>query len=90
VRLEVEFIGQRAEELGGIGEIVVYFEGVGIIREAGRIFDVVDLVSKPPQADNIVKVLPDHTGDRARAHEAHHDNPLALQLVDPFNPLASA
>ena len=77
----MEFTGQARQEPGGISEIVVYLERVGVIGKARGIFDVVDLVSEALQPDDVVKVLPDHTGDRARAHEAHHDNPLALQLV---------
>ena len=85
MRLEVEFIGQASEELGGVSEIVVHLERVGIIGKTCGIFDVIDVVSEALQPDNVVKVLPDDTGDRARAHEAHHDDPLALQLVDLFS-----
>ena len=80
----MEFTGQARQEPGGISEIVVYLERVGVVGEPRRIFDVVDLVSEALQPDNVMKVLPDHTCDRARAHEAHHDNSLPLQRVDLF------
>ena len=80
----MEFTGQARQEPGGISEIVVYLERVGVVGEPRRIFDVVDLVTKALQPDNVVKVLPDHPGDWARTHEAHHDNSLPLQRVDLF------
>jgi hypothetical protein len=39
-------------------------------------------VPKPLQADDVMKVLPDHARDRHRAHEAHNDYALAFHLEE--------
>ena len=38
MRLEVEFIGQASEELGGVSELVVHLERIGIIGKTCGIF----------------------------------------------------
>src|ERR1700704_3043004 len=40
------------------------------------------------EADDVVNVLPDHTRDRHRPHEAHHDDALAFQLGNVFTATA--
>ena len=37
-------------------------------------------MSETLQADDVMHVLPDDAGDRARAHEAHDDNSFTLHL----------
>ena len=58
----------------GVIEFVVHLERLGVVGEPGRIFDVEDVVAEPLEADDVMKVLPDDAGDRARAHEAHYDD----------------
>jgi hypothetical protein len=56
----------------GVVELVVYFEGLGVVRKARGIFDVKDVVTETLEADDVVEVLPDDAGDGAAAHKAHH------------------
>src|SRR5205085_11721850 len=69
---ESELDAEMPEYTGGVIELIVHLEGVGVIGKPGRIFDVEDVVPEPLQAHDVMKVLPNHAGDGAAAHEAHH------------------
>ena len=80
--LEAEFVRELGENLRGVVEVVARIEGLRVVGQPGGIFDVVNVVPEPLQADDVMDVLPDDAGDRHRAHEAHHDDAFAFHWID--------
>ena len=56
---KTKFVGQLGEHLRGVAEVIARFEGLRVVGNSGGIFDVVNIVSKPPQPDDVMNVLPD-------------------------------
>ena len=75
---ETKLARQPVKNFRGVIELVGDFECFRVVRKAGRVFDVKNVVPEPLQADDVMDVLPDHACDRHRAHEAHDDNALAF------------
>src|SRR2546423_2929161 len=73
---KAELAGEMPEKARRVIEFVVYLECLGVIGKPGGILNVEDIVAEASQSDDVVKVLPDHAGDRATAHEAHDDEAL--------------
>src|SRR3954468_24493565 len=78
---EAKFLGKVLEDSGRVIELVIHLKGVGVVREAGGIFDVKDIVTEPLQSDDVMKVLPNNACDGAGAHEAHDNKALFFHLV---------
>ncbi len=76
--LEAELARQLPEHLRGVSEVVARIEGLRVVGNPGGVFDVVNIVPEPLQADDVMNVLPDDAGDRHRAHEAHDDDALSF------------
>src|SRR5204863_5970877 len=71
------------EKPGCVIELIVYLKGLRIVGQSCRILDVKNIVPEALKADDVMNVLPDHAGNRHRAHEAHHNDFLFLHLEDP-------
>src|SRR5713101_7007658 len=69
---------QQIEKFRGVIVFVIYLERFRVVGEARRILDVVNIVPKLLQSDNVMDVLPNHARNRARPHEAHDENLLSF------------
>ena len=63
--LEIELARELAENFRRVIEFHIYFERFRVVRNPGRILDVVNVVAETLQADDVMNVLPNHAGDRA-------------------------
>src|SRR6266480_2275521 len=75
---EAEILRHSRKDFRRIIKFIRDFKGVRVVGQTGRVFDEVNLVSETLKSDDIMNVLPDDTGDRHRAHEAHDDDALAF------------
>src|SRR5438132_8007150 len=72
--LKIELARKSIENSRGVVVFVVNLKRLGVVGQPGRVLDVKDAMTKPLKPNDVMDVLPDHAGDRHRAHEAHdHD-----------------
>ena len=72
--LKAMLLSQTAERLHRIGVVVRNIESDRIVRIVERVLDVVDLVTETLEADDVMDVLPDDSGDGHSPHEAQDDD----------------
>ena len=68
------FVGQSRKHTGGVRNVLRDGECLRIVGIAGAVLDIPHLMAEPLEADNVVQMLPDHSGHRAGAHETEDDN----------------
>src|SRR5213079_1732570 len=82
---EAEILRHSRKDLRRVIKFIRDFKGVRVVGQTGRVFDEVDVMPETLKSDDIMNVLPDDTGDRHGAHEAHDDDALALHEEETFN-----
>src|SRR3954452_6232543 len=62
---EPKFRAEAVQQSRRVIELVVYLEGLRVVRQPGRVLDVEDVVAEALQANDVMEVLPDDAGDGA-------------------------